>query len=94
MPPVDLPKDAEVVVLGKAGPALPGRILLFSDIELTIESVLDEPVYAPVRVSWDSHIALGEVLETHGDGASRVTKVLLHHFMDLAAATESSTYWS
>jgi len=93
MPPVELPKSAEVVVLDNAGPAVPGRIVSLFETELAIESAVDAPVYAPVRVTWDTHIALGEVLEAHGDGASRVTKVFLHHFMDLAAAAGSSTYW-
>ena len=95
MPPVlELPKDAEVMVLGKTSPALPARLISFSDTEFAIESPLDAPVYAPIRVSWDTYVVLGEVLEVQGDGDARVIRALLQHYVDLTVAAESSAYWS
>jgi hypothetical protein len=80
--------------MGAAVSAAPGRIISFSETEFVIESAIDAPVAAPVRVSWDTYVALGEVLERRADGALKVTKVLLQHYVDLAVAAESFTYWS
>lgn len=94
VPPIELPKEAEIVVLGRAGPAIPGHIISLSETEIAVESTVDAPVNSPVRIRWDTHVALGEVLEVHNRGTSLVTRVSLHHFMDVTAAAEASTYWS
>jgi hypothetical protein len=74
---------------------VPGRIVSFSETELAVESAeVHAPVHAPLRIRWNGYVALGEVLAAHGDGPLRVTTVSLHHLVDLAAAAESSAYWS